>query len=44
MDDGVGVFLSINMDHTPPEKAQLFQVAAAPPTLSLLIALADLAV
>jgi hypothetical protein len=22
------------MDHTPPEKARLFQVAAAPPTLS----------
>jgi hypothetical protein len=30
----VGVFLPINMDHAPPEKARLFQVAAAPPTLS----------
>jgi hypothetical protein len=29
-----GVFLPINMDHTPPEKARLFQVAATPPTLS----------
>jgi hypothetical protein len=29
-----GVFLPINMDHTPPEKERLFQVAAAPPTLS----------
>jgi hypothetical protein len=29
-----GVFLPINMDHTPPEKTQLSQVAAALPTLS----------
>jgi hypothetical protein len=29
-----GVFLPMDMDHTPPEKARLFQVAAAPPTLS----------
>jgi hypothetical protein len=29
-----GVFLPINMDHTPPEKARLFQEAVAPPTLS----------
>jgi hypothetical protein len=43
MDDGAGAFLPINMDHTPPEKARLFQVAVAPPTLSLLVALADLA-
>jgi hypothetical protein len=35
MDDGCGGgFLPINMDHTPPKKARLFQVAAAPPTLS----------
>jgi hypothetical protein len=34
MDDGVGGFLPINMDHTPPEKTQLSQVAAALPTLS----------
>jgi hypothetical protein len=34
MYDGVGVFLPINMDHTPPEKAQLSQVAAALPTFS----------
>jgi hypothetical protein len=34
MDDGVGVFLPINMDHTPPEKIQLSQVAVALPTLS----------
>jgi hypothetical protein len=34
MDDGVGVFFPINMDHTPPEKTRLFQVAAALPTLS----------
>jgi hypothetical protein len=30
----VGVFLPINMYHTPPEKTQLSQVAAALPTLS----------
>jgi hypothetical protein len=29
-----GAFLPINMDHTPPEKTQLSQVAAALPTLS----------
>jgi hypothetical protein len=29
-----GVFLPINMDHTPHEKTQLSQVAAALPTLS----------
>jgi hypothetical protein len=29
-----GVFLPINMDHTPPEKTRLFQLAATPPTLS----------
>jgi hypothetical protein len=29
-----GVFLPINMDHTPSEKTQLSQVAAALPTLS----------
>jgi hypothetical protein len=29
-----GVFLPINMDHTPHEKTRLFQVAVAPPTLS----------
>jgi hypothetical protein len=28
------VFLPINIDHTPPEKTQLSQVAAALPTLS----------
>jgi hypothetical protein len=34
MDDGVRVFLPINMDHTPPEKTQLSQAAAALLTLS----------
>jgi hypothetical protein len=29
MDDSVGVFLPINMDHTPPEKARLSQVVVA---------------
>jgi hypothetical protein len=29
-----GVFLPINMDHTPPKKTQLSQVVAALPTLS----------
>jgi hypothetical protein len=39
-----GVFLPINMDHTLPEKTQLFSSSSRAAQRSLLVALADLAV